>query len=70
MYTLGQAARAVGRSKTTLGRSSYTLDVQLVNQVNPGPVTKLTSPPLPRETVVGVNVAAADDHERSPPTPH
>lgn len=44
----GGAAQTIALPKTTLGRSSYTLDVQLVNQVNPGPVTKLTSPPLPR----------------------
>jgi hypothetical protein len=44
----GDAPRTIALPKTTLGRSSYTLDVQLVNQVNPGPVTKLTSPPLPR----------------------
>ena len=44
----GDAPHTVALPKTTLGRSSYTLDVQLVNQVNPGLVTKLTSPPLPR----------------------
>jgi hypothetical protein len=42
----GSAAETIVLPKTTLGRSSYTLDVQLVNQVNPGPVTRLTSPPL------------------------
>ncbi len=44
----GAAAQTITLPKTTLGRSSYTLDVQLASQVNPGPVTKLTSPPLPR----------------------
>jgi hypothetical protein len=44
----GSAAQTIVLPKTTLGRSSYTLDVQLVNQVNPGPVTRLTSPPLAR----------------------
>ena len=44
----GAAARTVTLPKTTLGKASYTLDVQLVNQVNPGAVTKLSSPPLPR----------------------
>lgn len=44
----GAAARTIALPRTTLGRSSYSLDVQLVNQVNPGPVTKLTSPQLAR----------------------
>jgi hypothetical protein len=44
----GEAARTITLPKTTLGRTSYTLDVQLVNRVNPGPVTKLVSPSLPR----------------------
>jgi hypothetical protein len=44
----GDAARTVALPKTTLGRPTYTLDVQLVDQVNPGPVTKLTSPSLLR----------------------
>jgi hypothetical protein len=44
----GGAPRTVALPRTTLGRSSYTLDVQHVNQVKPGPVTKLTSPALPR----------------------
>ncbi len=44
----GAAAQTVTLPKTTLGRPSYTLDVRLVNQVNPGELTKLTSPVLTR----------------------
>src|SRR5262249_18134870 len=44
----GSAPQSIALPRTTLGRSSYTLEVQIVNQVNPGPVTKLTSPPLSR----------------------
>jgi hypothetical protein len=44
----GDPAQTIALPKTTLGRASYTLDLQLVNQVNPGSVTKLTSPSLPR----------------------
>ncbi len=44
----GAGAQTVTLPKSTLGRPSYTLDVQLVNQVNPGEVTKLTSPALTR----------------------
>ena len=44
----GAAPVTVTLPKTTLARPSYTVEVQLVNQVNPGPVTKLASGPLPR----------------------
>jgi D-glucuronyl C5-epimerase C-terminus len=43
----GAAATTVALPTTTLAQSSYTLDVRLVSQVNPGTLTKLVSPPLP-----------------------
>jgi predicted ATP-grasp superfamily ATP-dependent carboligase len=42
----GAAAMVVGLPKTPLTSSSYTIDVRLVNTVNPGQVTQLTSPAL------------------------
>ncbi|HVW25279.1 MAG TPA: D-glucuronyl C5-epimerase family protein [Polyangiaceae bacterium] len=44
--TGGAAPTTVTLPKTTLGQSSYTLDVRLVNRVNPGASLNLTSPPL------------------------
>ena len=52
--------------KTTLGRSVYRLDVRLVDRVNPGEVTRLTSgalrvsrAPAARSTPVAASTAAA-----------
>jgi hypothetical protein len=42
----GAAPTTVTLPKTTLGQSSYTLDVRVVNRVNPGAALDLTSPPL------------------------
>jgi hypothetical protein len=42
----GAAPATVTLPKTTLGQPSYTLDVRLVNRVNPGESLVLTSPPL------------------------
>jgi hypothetical protein len=44
--TGGAAPATVTLPKTTLGQSSYTLDVRLVNRVNPGASLALTSAPL------------------------
>jgi hypothetical protein len=44
----GAAAQTVTLPKTSLARPSYTVEVQVVNAVNPGPITKLSSGPLPR----------------------
>jgi D-glucuronyl C5-epimerase C-terminus len=44
--TGGAAPATVTLPKTTLGQPSYTLDVRLVNRVNPGAALDLTSPPL------------------------
>ena len=43
----GASPMVVGLPKATLGPGSYTIDVRLVNAVNPGQVTQLTSPVLP-----------------------
>ena len=40
------AAQTIGLPKTTLAPGVYRVDVRLVAQVNPGPLTQLTSPPL------------------------
>ena len=42
----GAAPTTVTLPKTTLGQPSYTLDVRIVNRVNPGDGLELTSPPL------------------------
>jgi hypothetical protein len=42
----GAAPTTVTLPKTTLGQPSYTLDVRIVNRVNPGQGLDLTSPPL------------------------
>lgn len=42
----GVAPRAIGLPRTTLKPGSYRIDVRLVAQVNPGAVTRQTSPPL------------------------
>jgi hypothetical protein len=42
----GAAPATVTLPKTTLGQSSYTLDVRLVNRFNPGAALALTSAPL------------------------
>jgi hypothetical protein len=43
----GGAPMVVGLPKAPLTAGSYTIDVRLVNTVNPGPVAQLTSPLLP-----------------------
>jgi len=47
---VGSAAPAtVTLPRTTLGQAAYTLDVRIVNEVNPGPAVDLVSEPLSRE---------------------
>jgi hypothetical protein len=43
----GAAPATVALPKTTLGQASYTLDVRIVNRINPGPAVTLESPALP-----------------------
>ena len=43
----GAAAATVALPRTTLRPGTYSIDVRLVAQVNPGAVTRLTSPELP-----------------------
>ena len=43
----GAAAATVTLPRTTLKAGTYTIDVRLVAQVNPGAVARLTSPELP-----------------------
>jgi hypothetical protein len=45
----GAAPATVTLPTTTLGQTSYTLDVRLANRVNPGAAVTLTSPALPRD---------------------
>jgi hypothetical protein len=42
----GAAPTTVTLPKTTLGQPSYTIDVRVVNRVNPGTALDLTSPAL------------------------
>ena len=44
----GAAPATIALPKTTLGQAGYTVDVRLVNRVNPGPSVTLTSPQLAR----------------------
>ena len=44
----GAAAATISLPKTTLGQPAYTLDVRVVNRVNPGSAVTLASPQLPR----------------------
>jgi len=46
--TGGATPANVALPKTTLGQASYTVDVRIVNTVNPGPAVGVTSDPLPR----------------------
>jgi hypothetical protein len=43
----GAAAATVSLPRTTLKAGTYAIDVRLVAQVNPGAMTRLTSPELP-----------------------
>ncbi|MGH3001583.1 MAG: hypothetical protein ACRDM1_02750, partial [Gaiellaceae bacterium] len=42
----GTAATAVTLPKAKLASGAYTVDVRLASQVNPGPVTRVVSPPI------------------------
>ncbi|HST13258.1 MAG TPA: D-glucuronyl C5-epimerase family protein [Gaiellaceae bacterium] len=44
----GAAAKTVSLPKTQLGQASYTIDLRIVNTVNPGRVLQFASPPLSR----------------------
>jgi D-glucuronyl C5-epimerase C-terminus len=46
--TGGAAPETVTLPKTQLGQASYTVDLRIVNRVNPGSVLQLASPPLAR----------------------
>src|SRR4051812_4009425 len=43
----GAAPATLSLPRTTLKPGTYTVDIRLVAQVNPGPVTRITSPELP-----------------------
>ncbi|HZP71893.1 MAG TPA: D-glucuronyl C5-epimerase family protein [Gaiellaceae bacterium] len=45
----GAVPATVTLPQTSLGQSSYTLDVRLASRVNPGPLVTETSPPIPRD---------------------